>query len=176
MVNQPASETLFLNPTTDDLALRAAPSLDAALLRRLPLNTSLKALEARQVILARLGVEGQWVHVQTPEGDQGYVAAWYLRVAEAIGPSFGLPEGLAAPENEAVTTVKVATDQLALRTAPVIDEANLIIRLPLGALLTVLEPEAGSKLGVEGQWLKVKDTAGHEGYVAAWYLSLCSQL
>jgi len=171
MTNQSLSETLFLNPTTADLALRAGPDVNAALLRRLPVTASLKALEPGQAARAKLGVEGQWINVQTPEGEQGYVAAWFVRAAEAIGPSFGLSDGMIAPENEVVSLVKTATDQLALRTDPAINDANLILRLPVGVLLTVLEPDANQKLGVEGQWLKVRDEAGHEGYVAAWYLS-----
>ncbi len=41
-----------------------------------------------------------------------------------------------------------------------------------GALLSVLEAEATaqSKIGVNDQWLRVRDANGREGYVAAWYV------
>jgi hypothetical protein len=59
-----------------------------------------------------------------------------------------------------------------LRTEPCIDDANLLLRFPAGTLLTTTDPQAKQKLGVADQWLKVKDDAGHEGYVAAWFVSL----
>jgi len=45
-----------------------------------------------------------------------------------------------------------------------------------GALLTVLEPEttARPKIGVNGQWLRVRDANALEGYVAAWYMEAVS--
>jgi hypothetical protein len=175
----PSPDAMTLNPTTDDLAFRAVPDLNAALLHRLTIMTPLRSLEAREATQAKLGVEGQWLQVETFEGEQGYVAAWYLQAAEAVGPNLGIPEGASAPESLPASpaaslplVVKVTTDQLALRTEPGISETNLLLRLPLGASLTVLEPQAERKLGVVDQWLKVKDAAGHEGYVAAWYVSL----
>jgi hypothetical protein len=169
-------ETLILNPTTAGLAFRAGPDLNATLLRRLAMLTPLKSLETREATLAKLGVEGQWLKVETFEGEQGYAAAWYLQIAEALGPNQGLPEAATAPESlpidpTAPLVVRVSGDQLALRTEPRIDELNLLLRLPLGAPLTVLEPAAVKKVGVMDQWLKVKDAVGHEGYVAAWFVS-----
>ena len=41
-----------------------------------------------------------------------------------------------------------------------------------GAVLTVLETEASAKpkIGVTGQWIRVRDASSREGYVAAWYV------
>jgi uncharacterized protein YkwD len=41
-----------------------------------------------------------------------------------------------------------------------------------GALLSVIEAEAAAtlKIGVNGQWLRVRDANSREGYVAAWYV------
>lgn len=41
-----------------------------------------------------------------------------------------------------------------------------------GSILTVLEPQtqASAKIGINGQWLKVRDANAREGYVAAWYV------
>jgi hypothetical protein len=52
----------------------------------------------------------------------------------------------------------------------VISEATLIKRLPVRSELLVLEAGGESKIGVVGQWLKVRDLLGVEGYVAAWYV------
>ena len=45
-----------------------------------------------------------------------------------------------------------------------------------GALLTVLETEATArpKIGVNGQWIRVRDAGSREGYVAAWYVEVAS--
>ena len=45
-----------------------------------------------------------------------------------------------------------------------------------GTLLTVLEAEASArpKIGVNGQWIRVRDTSSREGYVAAWYVEAAS--
>ncbi len=176
-----APEAMILAPSIDNLALRAAPDLNAALLRRLSALTPLKSLETREATLAKLGVEGQWLQVETFEGEQGYVAAWYLKAAEALGPILGIPETASAPESlptspaaSAPLMVKVTVDQLALRTEPCLSESNLLLRLPLGTRLTVLEPQDGPKVGVIDQWLKVKEAAGHAGYVAAWLVTISS--
>jgi hypothetical protein len=60
---------------------------------------------------------------------------------------------------------------VALRTQPVINDANLVKRVPLGTIFTVTEPDAEGKVGKNDQWLKVKDSTGAEGYLAAWLVS-----
>ena len=36
--------------------------------------------------------------------------------------------------------------------------------------LVVESGDPSAKVGAQGQWLKVKDIQGAEGYVAAWYV------
>ena len=67
--------------------------------------------------------------------------------------------------------VKAAVEGIALRKQPVVSDASLIKRLPLGAEFTVTEPNAEGKIGKNDQWLKVKDTGGVEGFVAAWFVA-----
>ena len=45
-----------------------------------------------------------------------------------------------------------------------------------GTVLTVLETEASAtpKIGVNGQWIRVRDASSREGYVAAWYVEAAS--
>ena len=45
-----------------------------------------------------------------------------------------------------------------------------------GTLLTVLETEASArpKIGVNGQWIRVRDASSRQGYVAAWYVEAAS--
>jgi hypothetical protein len=78
---QPPIPTDFitLHSTGDGLALRGAPDASGPLLRRFPLGTAFKSLEDRNTTLQKVGVEGQWIHVESPDGDQGFVAAWFVQ-------------------------------------------------------------------------------------------------
>lgn len=60
---------------------------------------------------------------------------------------------------------------LRLRAQPTTASDTLAFESP-GALLTVLEAEttARPKIGVNGQWIRVRDANSREGYVAAWYV------
>ena len=59
---------------------------------------------------------------------------------------------------------------MAFRKQPVVSDTTLIRWLPLGEELTIAEPGGEAKVGANNQWLKVKDNAGVEGYVAAWFV------
>ena len=39
----------------------------------------------------RLGKQGQWIYVQAPGGEIGYVAAWYVKMKTATQPAFRTP-------------------------------------------------------------------------------------
>ena len=67
--------------------------------------------------------------------------------------------------------VKATVEGIALRKQPIVSDATLIQRLPLGTVFTVTELNAESKIGKNDQWLKVKDPTGTEGYVAAWFVA-----
>jgi uncharacterized protein YkwD len=64
---------------------------------------------------------------------------------------------------------------LRLRAQPTTASDTLAFEAP-GAPLTVLETEATarSKIGVNGQWIQVRDASSREGYVAAWYVEAVS--
>jgi len=67
--------------------------------------------------------------------------------------------------------VKATAEGIALRKQPIVNDASLIKRLPLGTEFTVTELNAEGKVGKNDQWLKVKDPTGTEGYVAAWFVT-----
>ena len=67
--------------------------------------------------------------------------------------------------------VKATAEGIALRKQPIVSDASLIYRLPLGTEFTVTEANAEGKVGKNDQWLKVKDPNGAEGYVAAWFVA-----
>ncbi len=48
--------------------------------------------------------------------------------------------------------------------------ANLVVNVPAGTELTLTESGAESKIGINGQWARVRTAQGQEGFAAAWYL------
>ena len=152
--------------TADQLALRGQAFIDPDnLVKRYPHQTELYSLEPVDLTLQKVGVVNQWLKVQDSVGAQGYVAAWYLETHPSSPP---------APQAGGPLRVYASADALALRTYPVIGPDNLLKRLAFGSELLVVEDAAAAlqKVGMLNQWLKVRDTIGQQGYVAAWYVSL----
>jgi len=92
--------------------------------------------------------------------------AWYQCSADA-------PPAETSP---AVTDLYVwplpsVTAGLRLRPTPSLTETAIYAEMP-GVRLNVVEDKAGAlaKIGKEGEWIRVRDPNGHEGYVAAWYV------
>ncbi len=48
--------------------------------------------------------------------------------------------------------------------------ANVIATVPAGTQLTITEPGGETRIGAVNQWVRVRDSQGHEGFAAAWYL------
>jgi SH3-like domain-containing protein len=178
----------------DDLALRADPSVSGYLWKRMPMNTELICLEPKATASAKIGVNGQWINIQDPNGDQGYVAAWYVSgtKGQPAASSSSTPASTSttaattqpASATPAATPVKlppgamafVPTEELSFRTQPVVSPDNMIRRVPVTETLISIEPakDAIAKVGVTNQWLKVRDSSNKEGYVAAWYVKYAS--
>jgi hypothetical protein len=184
MTRMPVPQDRFmLYACEDDLALRAEPSTQGYLWKRLMMGTELISLEPRSTAKAKLGVNGQWIHVQDPNGEQGYVAAWY--VSDAKGqPPVPVETSSAAPAVSSNLNLApgalalLPTAELSFRTQPIIAPETLIRRIPVTEQLVCIEPaqQAIPKVGVEGQWLRVKDASNQEGYVAAWFVRYASGL
>jgi hypothetical protein len=170
----------------DDLALRGDPSVNGYLWKRLDLGTELLSLEPKATATAKAGVNGQWLNVQDPAGDQGYVAAWYVSqtkpapaggtVTVTVTAAATATATTAAPAVPAGALAFVPLEELSFRSQPVIDPKNMIRRIPVTETLVCLEPanQAIPKVGVTGQWLKMRDVNNKEGYVAAWYVKYAS--
>ena len=158
----PVPENTFtVFSTADGLAFRAAPSISGDLLDRFPLHVELTSLEPTGQ--AKIGVVNEWLHVQESGGEQGYVAAWYLSNSKEEEE-----EKASSPKTgDKGFIVRPTTNGLAFRTSPQVTHQTLIKRVPMGTSFIVLEPQATAqnKVGVQGQWLKVKDVTGKEGYV-----------
>ncbi len=189
-VDVPA-EKFIIYAGEDDLSLRAEPSVSGYLWKRMLMGTELICLEPKAQVKSKLGVQGQWIQVQDPKGDQGYVAAWY--VSEQKGKPAASPTSVSVPAQGAVPAPKPGaapapkpaaapvpagalslypTEELSFRSQPVISPETLIRRVPATEQLICLEPanQAIAKVGVQNQWIKVRDASKKEGYVAAWYV------
>ncbi len=68
------------------LSLRAQPTTNSARLAIEPPGTRLQVLEAESIALPKIGVFGQWIRVRDPQGREGYVAAWYVELAQDAPP------------------------------------------------------------------------------------------
>ncbi|MDQ3005027.1 MAG: C39 family peptidase [Chloroflexota bacterium] len=171
----------------DDLALRAEPTVNGFLWKRMVLGTELTCLEPKATAKAKLGVNGQWINVQDPKGDQGYVAAWYVSDTKGkpAAPSTSKPASATssspATANTSSATAKalpagamvfIPTEELSFRSRPDVAPETRIRLIPVTEKLISLEPAnvVIPKVGATGQWLKVRDTTNKEGFVAAWYV------
>jgi hypothetical protein len=188
------ADKYMLYTCEDDLALRAEPSVSGFLRKRLVAGTALICIESKATAKAKLGVNGQWINAQDPNGDQGYVAAWYLSDTKGGPASLSTPAAASVVSASQGATAKPAaqpaapgpaagklppgalaflpTEDLSFRTQPVIAPETLIRRIPITEQVVSIEPASQviPKVGVTGQWLKVRDASNKVGYVAAWYV------
>ncbi len=186
-VEAPA-EKFIIYAAEDDLSLRSEPSVTGYLWKRMVATTELICLEPKAQVKSKLGVNGQWIQVQDPKGNQGYVAAWYVsetknKPASSAPVTVSAPAAASAPKPGAAPApapapvppgalALVPTEELSFRSQPVISNETLIRKVPPTEQLICLEPakQAIPKVGVQNQWLKVSDQNKKEGYVAAWYV------
>jgi hypothetical protein len=155
----------------EELSLRSQPVIDpATMIRRVPVTEILVSVEAANVVIPKVGVTGQWLKVRDASNKEGYVAAWYVKYASGSQPANTVTP-VPAPVNGGPLKVRATAEGIALRKQPIVSDATLIRRLPLGTEFTLTELSAESKIGKNDQWLKVKDPTGTEGYVAAWFVA-----
>jgi hypothetical protein len=170
------ADKYILYAAEDDLALRAEPSISGFLWKRMIMGTELISLEPKATAKAKLGVNGQWINVQDPKGDQGYVAAWYVSDTKGkpAAPATTKPVSgnTSTPSLPAGALAFLPLEQISLRSQPIVAPETLIRLVPVTEQLVSIEPAnvVIPKVGVNGQWLKVRDASNREGFVAAWYV------
>jgi predicted flap endonuclease-1-like 5' DNA nuclease len=149
------------------LKLREGPGTEHEKVGEMPHGTVLTALEPEDAVRRKLGDYGAWLWVRTPDGKEGYTAAWYL----------DWPEEAPAPSPVLLVVVESPEVPLKLREGPGIEHAK-IGEMADGTVLKALEPEADvrRKVGAQGAWLRVQTPGGQTGYTAAWYLVLKSEI
>ncbi|NJN80737.1 MAG: SH3 domain-containing protein [Anaerolineales bacterium] len=185
------AEKFVLYAAEDDLALRSEGSVTGYLWKRLMMNTELISLETKAQAKSKIGVQGQWLQVQDPTGQQGFVAAWYVSEKKVTASSSGTPATSPKPSTSPLPSTSPTpsnspspapvpagalalypTTQITLRSKPVVAQDNIIRYVNPTEQLISLEPakDAIAKVGVQNQWIKVRDANKKEGYVAAWYV------
>jgi uncharacterized protein YgiM (DUF1202 family) len=159
----PEPDLLLTVAPTEDMNMRKRPTTDAPIVERLMQNRPLTVHDDPQCAEALVGRQGEWLYVETTEKQRGWVAAWYVQVRP---PSFAPPPLPPAP---AEPVVVYAIETLHVYKDLSLDADRIAIALPHEPLTTLGDPRAAlSRLGQQGEWLKVRLPDGNTGYVAAW--------
>lgn len=165
---------LVVQAMIDALTLRSGPQItNNNVIKYLPVNAKLLVTEPAGGASSKIGLQNQWLKVKDIEGAEGYVAAWYVTAAQdpALGARPATTGEGAKSSAPSKLVVRTTTEGVVLRNAPRIANDTQIKLLPMNSELLVVEAgDAAAKIGAQGQWLKVKDIQGAEGYVAAWYV------
>lgn len=160
-----SSDPLAVKPTISQLSLRQQP-VTGNIQKLLSTSDVLMVIESGDAA-AKIGKSNQWLQVRTSDGQEGYVAAWFVQKTEA--PAAISPQ----PETPTVSDIVVKTTiaQVSFRSQAIVSTSSFIRTLTKGTELTLIEAADKAKIGQQGQWLKVRAEDGKEGFVAAWLVA-----
>jgi len=146
-----------VSPDVGFLNVRSDPSTLRPPITRVDDGAVLESLEPESDTRAKVGREERWLHVRTPDGIEGYVAAWYMRLHEEAGE----------PIPHVVVESRVG---LNVRRLPGTGLPPLW-RVVDNTVLEVREDptQVGEKLGKD-EWLKIRTPSLREGYVNGLYV------
>jgi hypothetical protein len=126
------------------LTLRSASIISATAVAVEPPGTLLHCNEPDAVVLPRIGVMDQWLHVSDPAGLDGYVAAWNVDKVGGAAPT-PVPAQVSTPQPEpAHASAPVPTPQPAPAPAPTPPPQPV----PAPAVLTVLVLQSIGAVGL----------------------------
>ncbi|HNT75626.1 MAG TPA: peptidoglycan DD-metalloendopeptidase family protein [Anaerolineae bacterium] len=151
------------------LKLRSGPGVEHAQVALMAHGTIIKALEPEADVKRKIGQQNQWLKVQEPGGQQGYTAAWYLKLQTAVAKPV-IPQPTTGKPTEWVV-VESPEFGLKLREGPGVNFKEVWWvphRTPLKSLEGPVD--TGRKIAQQDQWIKVRTPAHREGYVAAWFV------
>ena len=166
--SEPAAQ-LFVTPTAESVRVRAQP-LDGEQIALLEQNEVALVLEDSEAALGKVGIEGEWLKIRTPDGVEGYCAAQFLGVFDGSMPA---PPVAIRPDPEAPSGAPVfvtpTEDRVEVRSQP--GEGEPIGTLSQGDVVEIIEPRAIAleKIGMQDEWLNIRTPGGVEGYTAAWF-------
>jgi murein DD-endopeptidase MepM/ murein hydrolase activator NlpD len=73
---------LRVRPTSSGVRVRSIPKTDGEILGSIQPYDQVYPLEQAARVLAKTGVEGQWLQIKLPDGRSGYVAAWFMEAMQ----------------------------------------------------------------------------------------------
>ncbi len=151
-----------LTPAEPGLSVRRGPNTGHEVVTYVNPGDRLAVLEDWDAAFAKLGQVGKWIHIRTPDGQEGWSAAWFLKLAGEAD------EGEPPAE---VTWLTPTGSELLVRTGPGV-QFDIVASVNAGDRLQVLEDpaQAAAKLGQVGQWIRLRTPAGQTGWSAAWFL------
>lgn len=179
---------LLVTPFEDRIRVRARP-VDGEMLDSISRGDVAEVLEARAGALSKIGVQDEWLHLRSPEGVEGYSAAWFFELLEedsappepsSPAPAHPTPQPPAPatpwplPPGEPAARLFVAPN---VPRVPVLaqpldgEEIAALTRDEVALVLEDAEAALG-KVGVDGEWLKLRTPDGVEGYCAAHFLAV----
>jgi len=180
---------LRLKDDVDGLRIREAP-VDGKSVGQIYKDQLIDCMESAELTRSKIGVKSEWIKIRTADGVEGYTAAWLLVVESGLPPLEDDTKSVEekTPEKETpkpdserekasddrddapILAVKPTIKALRMRAEPV--DGDQIGTATDRTVLIVDEDEtsARAKIGVEGEWLKIKTVWGASGYVAAWYV------
>lgn len=148
-----AETRVILTPTVD-LNIRAGEGVQFDKVDGVHPGDALYLLEGLEQAEPKIGQMGQWVRVQTPNGVQGFAAAWLVKLQ--YKPTFLTP---------------TTPYGLWLREQPVTG-TQLYMAIQGERLIALDDAEmVKAKLGQQEMWLKVQAENGIQGFAAAWFLT-----
>jgi hypothetical protein len=172
--NRPSGPLVVFADASDGLILRKeARQAKDTVIDTMQQGIKMVCLEAPDIAFAKVGQKGAWLQVQRVTDNQiGFVMAEFVSVAQdppaavkTVRETLGLPPD--AP------VVHATGDGLDLRSTTDLAGDNILKHVPAGAQFAVLDPPEIIDLivGVEGQWLSVKDGEGVQGFAPGWLLA-----
>ena len=160
----PALKVEVLSPEWGYLNVRPIPSTELPAVGRVAHGAVLDSLESDERTRAKVTQDGQWLHVRTPDGVQGYVAAWHLRLFEIV---------------EAGVEVEVVSPEIGFLNLRPTPSSSLppIAKLDDGTVVEALESEESvrAKLKREDMWLHIRTPEGIEGFASTGHLGLLGE-
>ncbi|GAB4487831.1 MAG: hypothetical protein Fur0016_05420 [Anaerolineales bacterium] len=146
------------------LRIRSAASTNSNTLSIEYPNTFLKVIEAEATARPKVGVFDQWLRVRTPQGVEGYCAAWFVETAPAASPApLTPPAPEPSPEPEPVPTQPEPAPVIINRIRPSVGDGleNVSTPAPANRRLTPSSSQGATHRLVADIWNR------YGGYLSA---------
>jgi len=152
------------SPEVGYLNVRDAPAVSGALVAQAKDGTTLDVLDAASTAKSKIGQQDQWLKVRTPDGKEGFAAAWYLRLP-GVQPT-ALP---ATPEPDPLSASSAFLNQTnALRAQKGLPPYRLANRLNAAAARHSQDMAQTDNIGYTGSdGSTVQQRVADTGYVSS---------